>query len=184
MKNDGTPSELQKAIATAQEKDESDRFRPLYNLVVDDIFRFIRPRVAQRADARDMSQRILVELWKALPRFTYRSDKQFYEFLYTIARRKLARYYKEEKRAGRVRESDYHEPVATMDTEHVSAVSIAHTAMRKLSKKEQDVVILRYWHEYSFAEIGETLSVSEQAARVRHHRAIQKLAKFVAQPTS
>lgn len=184
MKHNGTPSELQRAIVAAQESDKSDRFRPLYELIADDLFRFVRPRVARREDALDLTQRILVELWQALPRFTYRTDKQFYGFLYTIARRQLARYYKEEKRAGRVRESDYHEPVATLEIEALNAVSLTHQALRKLSRKAQDVVILRYWHEYSFAEIGETLNISERAARVRHHRALQQLEQFVTKATS
>ena len=179
-----TQSELQRAILATQTSENPDRFRDLYEHVVDDVFRYTRPRVAQRADAHDVTQRILVELWKALSGFTYQSDKQFYGFLYTIAKRQLARYYKEEKRAGQIRESDYHEPIAMLETESLDAAALTHEALRRLSQKEQDVIILRYWQEYSFAEIGDTLQISEQTARVRHHRAMAKLEKFVAKEQS
>lgn len=47
-----------------------------------------------------------------------------------------------------------------------------------LSEKDRSAVILRYFQEKSFIDIGNTLGVSEKAAHMRVKRAVEKLRKF------
>jgi RNA polymerase sigma factor (sigma-70 family) len=51
-------------------------------------------------------------------------------------------------------------------------------AISQLSEIDRAIVTARYFEgEPSFAEIGRRLGLSESAARVRHHRALQKLSQ-------
>ena len=48
-------------------------------------------------------------------------------------------------------------------------------ALAQLSGKDRQSVLLRYMQQRSFVEIGETLGTTEEAARKRVNRAIEKL---------
>jgi DNA-directed RNA polymerase specialized sigma24 family protein len=43
-----------------------------------------------------------------------------------------------------------------------------------LSADDKDLLAMRYWEGFSFAEIGAVLGVQEDAARVRHARALKR----------
>ncbi|HEY3760757.1 MAG TPA: sigma-70 family RNA polymerase sigma factor [Verrucomicrobiae bacterium] len=53
-------------------------------------------------------------------------------------------------------------------------------AMRKLGQKDHDALVLRYFENRNFAEVGATLGASEDAAKMRVSRALEKLRQFFA----
>lgn len=48
--------------------------------------------------------------------------------------------------------------------------------LREIDSKYADVIVLKYFYDYSYAEISSLLSISEQTVRVRMHRAKKILA--------
>ena len=52
-------------------------------------------------------------------------------------------------------------------------------AIELLAPDDRDLVRMREWEELSFTEIGERLAVSEDAARMRFHRVLPRLARQV-----
>jgi RNA polymerase sigma factor (sigma-70 family) len=61
----------------------------------------------------------------------------------------------------------------TSEWEHIRPVLDA--AMRELSDPDREAVLLRYFQQQPFARIGAALNVSEDAARMRVERALDKL---------
>jgi RNA polymerase sigma factor (sigma-70 family) len=51
-------------------------------------------------------------------------------------------------------------------------------AMEKLGQKDHDALVLRFFENKSFAEVGAELGASENAAKMRVSRALEKLRKF------
>jgi RNA polymerase sigma factor (sigma-70 family) len=51
-------------------------------------------------------------------------------------------------------------------------------AMEQLGQKDHDALVLRFFENKTFAEVGETLGASEDAAKMRVNRALEKLRKF------
>jgi RNA polymerase sigma factor (sigma-70 family) len=51
-------------------------------------------------------------------------------------------------------------------------------AMEKLGQKDHDAVVLRFFENKNFAEVGAALGASEDAAKMRVGRALEKLRKF------
>ena len=51
-------------------------------------------------------------------------------------------------------------------------------AMEQLGQKDHDAVVLRFFENKTFAEVGVTLGASEDAAKMRVNRALEKLRKF------
>jgi uncharacterized protein (TIGR03435 family) len=53
-------------------------------------------------------------------------------------------------------------------------------AMEQLGQKDHDAIVLRFFEGRNFQEVGAALGASEDAARVRVNRALEKLRKFFA----
>jgi uncharacterized protein (TIGR03435 family) len=51
-------------------------------------------------------------------------------------------------------------------------------AMEKLGQKDHDALVLRFFENKTFAEVGKSLGASEDAAKMRVNRALEKLRKF------
>jgi RNA polymerase sigma factor (sigma-70 family) len=51
--------------------------------------------------------------------------------------------------------------------------------MEFLESEEREVILLRKWENLSFPEIGKRMKISKDAARMRHNRAVLKLAEKV-----
>lgn len=160
---------LETLLATA-DKDETS-FRLVYELTADKLFRYFLARTGSRQESLDLTQNAYVALWESLPKFKYQSDDHFYRYLFTIARRAMIRSWRLRK------------PSATLDqVENIIAADGSREDYRKLiagvdalSHKQKLVVRLRYFSDFSFAEIASALSITENNAKVLHHRAIEAL---------
>ncbi|GMU73956.1 MAG: hypothetical protein AMXMBFR44_1550 [Candidatus Campbellbacteria bacterium] len=166
---------LQDALAQAGEGNEA-AFQAVYEHLIDRVFSFIRTRARSREEAIDIAQEVFVDVWAALPNFRYVSPAHFYSFVFVIAKRKLIRHYK----------TKTHESLDDLELNlHPSVDADVHDpdGMRelvaRLPEKYRDVVTLRYWSGLSFAEIGEHLGVTENNAKIRHHRAIKELERLI-----
>lgn len=51
--------------------------------------------------------------------------------------------------------------------------------MELLEPEDREVLVLRQWENLSFAEIGERLGISKDAARMRNNRAVSRLGEIV-----
>src|ERR1017187_8301058 len=59
---------------------------------------------------------------------------------------------------------------------HISP--LLHDAMGQLGEKDRNAIVLRYFENKSLGEVGSALGASEDAAKMRVNRALDKLRKF------
>lgn len=164
--------ELQSLIISAK-KGDRETFRVFYNLLSPRIFRFIRPRARNREDALDVLQETFIDFWKGLEKFTYQNDKALEAFLLLIATRKLSKNFRFWKRY--IPLDEVEDIVADETTPEDRATLEVTFALAKLNTKDRELIVLRDIEGRSFAEISEILGVSENALKVRHHRALIKI---------
>jgi hypothetical protein len=69
---------------------------------------------------------------------------------------------------------------ATHDADWQKLRPVLDDALGELSERERDAVLLRYFEAQPFAQIGETLRITEDAARMRVQRALEKLRAVLA----
>jgi RNA polymerase sigma-70 factor, ECF subfamily len=152
-----------------------DSFKQLYEQLIDKVFAYVRYRTASEDNAIDVTQEVFVDIYKALPGFTYSSKEQFYGFVFTITKRKLAKHY-----------ADKHIQAAKVTTEfnednHQESLldpviqSDVARALTTLDDTAREIVVLHHWSRYSFPEIAALIHMTESAVRVRHHRALKLL---------
>ncbi len=162
---------------------EADAFRALYEHLVDKVYNYVKYRTSREDDALDLTQEVFVDLYKALPSFTYESAPQFYSFVFVITKRKLAKWY------ARL-ETSLDEQTVLLDENTISAVSEnsetqdeIRRALAQLESETREIVILHHWSRYSFKEIASLIQMTESAVRVRHHRALKTLSALIELPS-
>lgn len=167
-----------KTLVEEIHKGNEAAFHEFYNALSDRVFAYLIPRVHNRDEALDALQEIFLALWSARLRFLYVNDASVYGFVFTIARRTLAKHY-ESRRKSKAIEERLDDERYDMDIDMLGDVHTVERALPQLSEKDQHIVTLRYWNGLSFAEIAEIEQSSENAIRVRHHRALEKLRAII-----
>lgn len=149
----------------------TDAFREIFNQFSDKLYGYAISRTASKDDALDVVQDTFVDLWGGLQRFQYRSDEEFGGFVFKILKRKISRQHR--ARRGDISLEDIDASISyEIEVEDYRFVT---GNVDTLSPKYREVVRLRYWAQMSFGEIASVLNIKEGAAKVRHHRAIEKL---------
>lgn len=150
---------------------KTEAFREIFNQFSDRLYAYAVSRTASKDDALDAVQDAFVDLWGGLQKFQYRSDEEFGGFVFKILKRKISMQHR--LRRGDISLEDMNvEESYEIEVEDYRFVA---NNVDSLSPKYQEVVRLRYWGQMSFGEIASTLNIKEGAAKVRHHRAIEKL---------
>ena len=70
----------------------------------------------------------------------------------------------------------FNEPTADETWKQIAP--LLDTAMEKLSRKDHDALVLRFFEGRNFREVGAALGASENAAKMRVNRALEMLRKF------
>jgi RNA polymerase sigma-70 factor (ECF subfamily) len=158
-------------------KGDTESCRKLYDHLADRVFAFVRTRTSTREHAVDIMQDVCIDFFSTLSNFTYQSRAQFYAYVFTITRRKLAKYYADRERRGEKSMMEFNDELHT-DTKPDLASEVQSDvarALMKLDTETRDIVVLHHWSRYTFGEIALLMNMTETAVRVRHHRALKGL---------
>ena len=127
--------------------------------------------------AADVTQQVFIALARHAQTLSRRPV--LVGWLYTTTRHAVLDHLRAEQRR-LVREHSAHELHAMSDPgviadEWKELRPLLDLAMDELGESEREVILLRFFEENSFVEIGAKLSIAEDTARMRTHRALEKL---------
>jgi len=168
-------TELQRLIERAAEED-TGAFQAIFELLSDRLFRYALSQTKSRDDALDVVQEAFIELWKALPRFSYSSREEFYGFVFIILKRRIYRCRRKAVVSIELKEHNIADSYAV----EVEDYRYLEKNLKKLPKNYQELLRLRYWSALTFREIAAFMNIKEGTAKVWHHRAIKSLRGSVA----
>jgi RNA polymerase sigma-70 factor, ECF subfamily len=138
--------------------------------------------VGNRDDALELSQDAFVRAFKAMDRFEL--DRPFYPWLYRIIKNTCFNHLKKKKRRGEssldsMMEKGYDARDAGPGPRQAAAQSGLQSCIREamdaLSKEHQEILRLRHFLEFSYAEIAEQLNVPQGTVMSRLHGARKAL---------
>lgn len=161
----------------AEEKSE-DAFAELVRRHLDLVYSTaLRQLAGDTHRAQDVAQIVFVALARKAPSLIGRTALA--GWLYLGAHHAAAQAVRGEQRR-RARESEasaMHElfSPATSATDWDRVRPVLDDAMRELTEPDREAVLLRYFERRPFADIGSALRLTEDAARMRVERALEKL---------
>src|ERR1051326_2506370 len=104
-------------------------------------------------------------------------------WLYQAARLTAANYLRSESRRARREQEAYMQSLLNESTNSpeeawAQSAPLLEDAMGKLSPRDRDAILLRFFQNKSLHDVGLALGVNEDAARMRVNRALERLSRF------
>lgn len=157
--------------------DIKEQFGHIYDEYIEKIYRFVYLKVNSVEMAEDISAKVFLKGWENY-KVNYNSIQNIGAFLYQIARNSVIDYYRDKDRT-KVVSSDYQMQIIDSGTNiHEKAalnedMAIIKSAIQKLKKDYQDVIIWHYLEDMSIADISEILNKPAGTVRVMIHRGLK-----------
>ena len=128
---------------------------------------------------KDLFQEITIQLWKAYPKF--RGDAKFSTWAYRVALNTAITLYRKSTRSVATTEYDSSRHFIRQEDynyEEEEQIKLMYKAVYQLNDIEKALVFM-YLEDKDYAEISETLGISEVNARVKMNRIKTKLKKIL-----
>lgn len=171
-------AEEQKWIQAAQQ--DIRAFGKLYDFYYKRIFLFIFKRVENEDIAADITAQAFLKAMTNIQKFTFQGVP-FSAWLYRIAFNEINMYYRSDK--SQKTESIDKGQIADMMEEEEEKISDEllkrlTEVMQKLPQDDMQLISLRFFEELSFKEVGEMLNITENNAKVRAYRILDRMKKM------
>lgn len=156
-----------------------DFFAPLYKKYFDPIFRYINKRVDEEETAYDITSNVFVKAMGAIHKFEFRG-LPFSSWLFRIAKSEVYQSFRDKKSMNEVSINSFSFPQVEEEIiEDFSEINKfkLQKVLKTLKENELHLIELRYFEKRSFKEIGSSVGITENNAKVKTFRALMKLKK-------
>lgn len=159
-------------------KEDSSAFRVIYEWSFPEIYRSVVFLMTDKHEIEDVMNEIYFQLWRSID--NYDANRPFRFWMYGIAMKQIQKWRTKSWRRFRifkkkqlleVEEHLFSDRQALEAETHREMLTLVH----RLSDKLRAVVILRYYHDFSFDEIAELLNIPVGTVKSRHHAALKRL---------
>jgi RNA polymerase sigma-70 factor (ECF subfamily) len=161
-------------------KKDKQAFIEIYNLYVDDIYRFIYFKVGHREEAQDISSDVFLKAWDYIVLNKVDKSKNLKALFYKIARNTVVDYYRSKRDTSpldSLENTDLND--IKQDPQAITEIKHEYERILKLlnniKEEYKEVIILKHINELSWDEISQALGKSKGSLRVLLHRATKAL---------
>lgn len=154
------------------------KFEPLYRKYYSPILKYLIQRSDDPEIAYDIASQVFVKAIKNLNQFEFRGVP-FGSWLYRIAKSELYQQYRERQSAKTVRLDNiqitsFDEIIFDITPGEVNQTRLLY-CLKQLKEEQLKLIEMRFYEQMSFKEIGDELGLTENNAKVKTFRAIEKL---------
>jgi RNA polymerase sigma-70 factor, ECF subfamily len=178
-----SPEEIKNELAIiAKAKTDPNRFSALYEKYYKQIFLFVYRRIDDEDLSADLTSQVFLKAILNLPKYQYKGVP-FSAWLYRIASNEVNQHFRETKltRVISIEEDGLSRLVGELreETEERDQEDIIMASLNYLTKEEVQYLELRFFENKSFREIGYILLITENNAKVKTYRIIDKIKKMI-----
>jgi RNA polymerase sigma-70 factor (ECF subfamily) len=158
-------------------KKDPKQFRYFYDKHYKEIFLFIYRRTDDEEMTADLAQQVFLKAMQGIDKFTYRGIP-FSAWLYRIASNEVMQHFRDQQKFRIV--SIENESVGEIMEEEYGHLEMAKrealfSAMKKLNATDIELIEMRYFEKRSFKEIGDIKGMTENNAKVKVHRILERV---------
>lgn len=175
----------QKEILSDQDLAEAakknvNHFSALYEKYFDAIFLFIFKRTGDEEQTADLCQQTFLKAMINIRQYTFKG-LPFSSWLYRIALNEINMYYRNTGKASTVtlKTADLKDIIEESGDEfHEEKIARLLKALSNLNESDMQLIALRFFDKKSFFEIAALYNITENNAKVKVYRIIDKLKKY------
>ena len=179
-----TPDRLKEELSWIQKaKDDPRFFAPLYEKYHEAIFRYVYQRMDDQELARDVTSQVFMKAMKNLSKYEYRGVP-FGSWLFRIAKSELYQAFRDKKaeRTVNVETVILYEMMEEMEENHSERnTRVLFKSLAGLKEESLQIIEMRFFEKRSFKEIGEILEITENNAKVKCFRILNRMKKDFAE---
>ena len=161
-------------------KTDPERFGPLYTKYHEQIFRYVYQRMDDKELAFDVTSQVFIKAMSNLHKYEYRGVP-FSSWLYRIAKSELYQAFRDRKARRTINVESMHifEMIEEFEEDETdkNKQKLIH-CLSLLKQGDIQLIELRYFERRSYREIGEILEITENNAKVRAFRTLERLKKL------
>jgi RNA polymerase sigma-70 factor (ECF subfamily) len=170
--------ELQQIQAAKQ---NPARFDVLYDKYYKPIFVFIHRRTADTDLTADLASQVFLKALINIRKYEYKGVP-FSAWLFRIAFNEINMYFRKNN-AGRVVSLDQGSIVSIIaeveEEDDSEARSRMLKALKEMNEEDTQLIELRFFEKRSFAEVGNIIGITENNAKVKVYRILDKIKKIM-----
>ena len=156
-------------------------FEKLYKFYINDLLSYGYRVTSDRQLIRDSIQDLFLHLWQTRSNLSDTDNVRFY--LYRSLRNRIVRNIEKTNHTSIDTTNLFENIIEALsgeeefiENEHLTMQQIKlKQAIQQLPKRQQEIIQLRYYHDFSFEEIAEMMVINNQSVRNLLHRAITEL---------
>ena len=175
----------EEVLAIEKAKKNTAEFEILYNKYFDRIYIFIYHRTADKDLSGDLTQQVFLKALYNIKDYKFKG-LPFSAWLYRIALNEINQFFRKSKKTQTfsVDEKHFANVVESVEEENSDEkYQILIVSLSKLPKESVNLIQLRFFEDYSFKEIGDILGITENNAKVKIYRVLDKLKNFIRKGT-
>jgi RNA polymerase sigma-70 factor (ECF subfamily) len=162
-------------------KKEPKQFEVLYNKYYEQIFYFTFSRTNDEDLTHDLTSQVFLSAMTNLYRYEFKGVP-FSSWLYRIALNEINKHFNQNKTTRTVNIENEQFAQLTEELEQPGLEEHTKLLIEGLQKIDDDnlqIIELRYFEQLPFKEISEILEITENNAKVKLYRAIDKLKQLI-----
>lgn len=158
-------------------KRDPEKFAPLYEKYHEQIFRYIYQRMDDKELAFDVTSQVFLKAMNNLHKYEYRGVP-FGSWLYRIAKSELYQAFRDRSSKRAINIETVH--LATFmdvfeDEENEINKKRLLSSISELKEADVHLIEMRFFEQRPYKEMGEILGITENNAKVKTFRALEKL---------
>ncbi|HXV41808.1 MAG TPA: sigma-70 family RNA polymerase sigma factor [Anaerolineae bacterium] len=184
MKNAGAANRPLSELELIQRAVSGDpaAFAALYDVYVEQIYRFIFFRVSNEQTAEDLTSQVFLKAWDNLGSYQIRG-LPFRAWLFRIARNSIIDYYRTYKETTPLEPAALTQPDPSAEVDEVVDQRLQAEALRlalqRLTEDQRQVLTLRFIEGLSTEEVAQVMGKRQGAIRALQMRGLQALAQII-----
>lgn len=171
----------QEQVLVEAAKADPARFRPLYDKYYERIFMYVYQRMDDKDMAHDVVSQVFLKAITSLPKYEYKGVP-FASWLYRIAKSEVYQVFRKEqaRRTVNIETAGLGEMMEGMEEDRYAGYApLLADAVAELEEDDLQLIEMRFFEKRAFKEIGEILDITENNAKVKVYRILERLKKIL-----
>lgn len=166
-----------------QAKNNPEVFGVLYETYYKEIFIYVNKRVDNLSVASDLVSQVFLKALTHLPNYQFKGFP-FSSWLYKIATNQVNQYFRNSKNKRVISIEDFYvnkifsELEEENERKQKEQTPVLIKLLNQLNEQELQILELRFFEEKAFKEVAYILDITENNAKVKTYRIIEKLKKI------